>query len=209
MICTTEMKACCRSRDPELVRQQIAAYYGMISEVDSEMGRILDTLEQRGLFENTIIVFAGDNGLALGAHGLLGKQNLYEESMRIPMIFVGPGIAANVVSEQFAQLPDIMPTVAALLGIEPPASSEGSVLLGAGAAAFSRPTAYFQYMDLHRGIRTADHWKLIGYRLTVPGPQFDRVQLFDLNAGPEGAERSIDGRRLPDKAFRAAVAARQ
>ena len=101
------MKACWPiPRDPELIRQQIAAYYGMITEVDCEMGRILDTLEQRGLFENTIIVFAGDNGLALGAHGLLGKQNLYEESMRIPMIFVGPGIAANVVSEQFAQLPD-------------------------------------------------------------------------------------------------------
>jgi arylsulfatase A-like enzyme len=172
-------------RDPALVRKEIAAYYGMISEVDSEIGRILDTLEQQGLFDNTIIVFAGDNGLALGAHGLLGKQNLYEESMRIPMIFVGPGIAANVVTEQFAQLPDIMPTVAALLGIDPPASSEGSALLGAHATAFSRATAYFQYTNLHRGIRTTDHWKLIGYRLTVPGPQFDRVQLFDLNADPK------------------------
>ena len=104
--------------------------------------------------------------------------------MRIPMVFVGPGIAANVVSAQFAQLHDLMPTVAALLGIDPPASSEGSALLGANAAAFSRPTAYFQYYDLHRGIRTADRWKFIGYRLTVPGPQFDRVQLFDLNADP-------------------------
>lgn len=172
-------------RDPELIRQAIAAYYGMISEVDSEIGRILDTLDQQGLFENTIIVFAGDNGLALGAHGLLGKQNLYEESMRIPMVFVGPGIAANVVSEQFAQLHDLMPTLAALLGIDPPASSEGSALLGANAAAFSRPAAYFQYYEYHRGIRTADRWKLIGYHLTVPGPLFDRVQLFDLNADPK------------------------
>jgi arylsulfatase A-like enzyme len=172
-------------RDPELVRKEIAAYYGMITEVDSEIGRILDTLDQQGLFENTIIVFAGDNGLALGAHGLLGKQNLYEESMRIPMVFVGPGIAANVVSEQYAQLHDIMPTVAALLGIDPPASSEGSALLGASAATFSRPTGYFQYSSLHRGIRTADRWKLIGYRLTVEGAQFDRVQLFDLNTDPK------------------------
>jgi arylsulfatase A-like enzyme len=172
-------------RDPELIKKEIAAYYGMITEVDSEIGRILDTLDQQGLFENTIIVFAGDNGLALGAHGLLGKQNLYEESMRIPMVFVGPGIAANVVSEQFAQLHDLMPTVAALLGIDPPASSEGSALLGTNANAFSRPAAYFQYYEYHRGIRTADRWKLIGYHLTVPGPLFDRVQLFDLNADPK------------------------
>ena len=78
-----------------------------------------------------------------------------------------------------------MPTIAALLGIDPPASSEGSALLGVKAAAFSRATGYFQYMDLHRGIRTTDNWKLIGYHLTVPGPQFDRVQLFDLSSDPK------------------------
>lgn len=64
----------------------------MISEMDAQVGRILETLEKEGLMENTLIVFAGDNGLAVGQHGLLGKQNLYEHSIRVPMIFSGPGI---------------------------------------------------------------------------------------------------------------------
>ena len=172
-------------RDPELIKKAIAAYYGMISEVDSEIGRILDTLDQQGLFENTIIVFAGDNGLALGAHGLLGKQNLYEESMRIPMVFVGPGIAANVVSEQFAQLHDLMPTrrgaardrSTRVLRRQRPPGRQRRRLFPAHRL--------LSVHESHRGIRTADQWKLIGYHLTVPGPLFDRVQLFDLNADPK------------------------
>ena len=170
-------------RDPNQVRKEIAAYYGMISEVDSEIGRILDTLEQEHLLDQTIIVFAGDNGLALGSHGLLGKQNVYDDSVRVPLIIAGPGIAANVVRDRFAYLHDLLPTLAALLGLDPPASSEGSTLLGANSAVHP-PTAYHQYRDIHRGIRTADHWKLIGYRLTATGSQFDRLQLFDLNADP-------------------------
>jgi arylsulfatase A-like enzyme len=170
-------------RDPEQIRKEIAAYYGMISEVDAEMGRILDTLEQQGLFGTTIVVFAGDNGLALGAHGLLGKQNLYEESIRVPLIMAGPGIAANTIDTRFAYLSDILPTVASLLGLAPPASSEGSALLGAKAA-FSRPNGYFQFRDLERALRTPDLWKLVGYRLTATGAQFDRMQLYDLSIDP-------------------------
>jgi len=170
-------------RDPDQVRQQIAAYYGMISEVDAEMGRILDTLEEQKLLDHTIIIFAGDNGLALGAHGLIGKQNLYEESLRVPMIIAGPGIAANVVSDRLVYLHDVLPTVAALLRLDPPATSEGNALLG-DSTALSRTNTYHQYLDLHRGIRTADHWKLIGYRLTATGAQFDRMQLFNLSVDP-------------------------
>ena len=170
-------------RDPDQVRQQIAAYYGMISEVDAQIGRILDALEEQKLLDHTMIIFAGDNGLALGSHGLLGKQNLYEESVRVPMILAGPGIAANVVSDRFAYLHDLLPTVAALLGLAPPASSEGNVLLG-DSAALPLQDAYYQYRDLHRAIRAADQWKLIGYHLTATGAQFDRIQLFNLSVDP-------------------------
>jgi arylsulfatase A-like enzyme len=171
-------------RDPAAIRKEIAAYYGMISEVDAEIGRILDTLAQRNLLDRTIVVFAGDNGLALGAHGLLGKQNLYEESMRVPLILAGPGIAANAVDTRYAYLSDLLPTVASLLGLAPPATSEGSALLGARTAA-SPAHAYHQYREIQRGIRSADHWKLIGYRLTATGTSFDRLQLFDLNLDPD------------------------
>jgi arylsulfatase A-like enzyme len=171
-------------RDPEQIRHEIAAYYGMISEVDAEIGRILDALDEQKLLGHTLIVFAGDNGLALGAHGLLGKQNLYEESLRVPMIVVGPGVAANVVRNEYAYLSDLLPTVASLLGLRPPSTSEGSALLGTNAA-FDRPNGYYQFRDLQRGIRTADHWKLIGYRLTATGAQFDRLQMFDLGVDPD------------------------
>jgi arylsulfatase A-like enzyme len=170
-------------RDPAQVRQQIAAYYGMISEVDAQIGRILDTLAAHSLLDRTLIIFAGDNGLALGSHGLLGKQNVYDDSVRVPLIMAGPGIAANTIDDRFAYLHELLPTVVALLGLDPPASSQGNALLGANAA-IPRQSAYHQYRDIHRAIRTADHWKIIGYRLTVTGARFDRMQLFDLSVDP-------------------------
>jgi arylsulfatase A-like enzyme len=169
-------------RDPDQVRHEIAAYYGMISEVDAEMGRIIDTLEQRGFLDNTIIIFASDNGLALGSHGLLGKQNVYDCGVRVPMIVAGPGIASGATSDRYVYLSYLVATVASLLRLAPPGSSEGSAFLGDGASRV-RPAAYHQYRELHRAIRTADHWKLIGYRLT-DAPQFDRFQLFNLAVDP-------------------------
>ena len=69
-------------RTEAIVREELALYYGMISELDAQIGRILDTLNANEQLEHTLSVMAGDNGLAVGSHGLLGKQNLYEHSMR-------------------------------------------------------------------------------------------------------------------------------
>lgn len=69
-------------------------------------------------WENTIIILTGDNGLAIGSHGLMGKQNLYEESIRIPLIFAGPGIPKGQVRDQFVYLLDIYPTLCDILGIK-------------------------------------------------------------------------------------------
>jgi arylsulfatase A-like enzyme len=170
-------------RDPDQIRREIATYYGMISHVDLQIGRILDALEEQNLLDNTIIIFAGDNGLALGSHGLIGKGDVYEDSIRVPMILAGPGIAANSIDNQLVYLSDMLPTVAALLGLDPPASSDGSPVLGAKAVAPRQCTLY-QYSHLQRAIRTADNWKLIGYRLTAIDAQFDRMQLFNLNVDP-------------------------
>ncbi|MGH9661029.1 MAG: sulfatase-like hydrolase/transferase, partial [Bryobacteraceae bacterium] len=78
-------------RTPEVIRRHIADYYAMVSEVDSQIGRVLEALDQTGRASNTIVVFAGDNGLAVGQHGLMGKQNLYEHSVRVPLVIRGPG----------------------------------------------------------------------------------------------------------------------
>lgn len=82
-------------RTEEFVRGEIAGYYAMISEVDAQIGRVLDALEANGQADNTIVIFAGDNGLAVGQHGLLGKQSMYEHSIRVPLVMAGPGIPSG------------------------------------------------------------------------------------------------------------------
>ena len=72
-------------RTPEIVRQHLADYYAAIEFLDAQIGRILDALKASNQYENTLIVFTADHGLAIGSHGLFGKQNLYDHSMRAPL----------------------------------------------------------------------------------------------------------------------------
>ena len=165
------------------IRAELAAYYGMISEVDAEIGRILDALEANGQLDHTIVVFAGDNGLAVGSHGLLGKQNLYEHSVRVPLVFAGPGIPRGERRDALAYLFDVFPTLAELVGLPtPPTVVGGATLVPAmrRADAGGREFAYFAYRDLQRAVRTADDWKLIAYHVNDER----HTQLFDLNADP-------------------------
>uniref|UniRef100_UPI0040489C88 sulfatase-like hydrolase/transferase n=1 Tax=Mariniflexile sp. TaxID=1979402 RepID=UPI0040489C88 len=105
------------------VKKEISDYYAMITATDAQIGRILKALEASGQ-ENTIIVFAGDNGLALGQHGLLGKQNVYEHSISVPLIFCGPNIPKNEKKDALAYLHDVFPTLCGLTGLEIPESVE-------------------------------------------------------------------------------------
>lgn len=169
-------------RSERAVREELAAYYGMISEVDAQIGRILDALEATGKRESTIVVFAGDNGLAVGSHGLLGKQNLYEHSMRVPLILSGPGVPEGEQRDGLVYISDIFPTVADLLGLAMPPTVEGHSLVPVlqDAEAPGRAAAFYAYRDFQRAVRTADNWKLIRYN--VDG--MVRDQLFDLNEDP-------------------------
>ncbi len=168
-------------RTKEAVRQEIAKYYSMISEVDYQIGRILETLRKTGKDKNTIIVFAGDNGLEVGEHGLLGKQNPYESSMRVPLIFKGPGIPKGKRVNGYVYLNDIYPTLCNLAGIHTPATVEGNSLADAfGKSPFKgRSHAFFAYLNLQRAI-VKDGFKLIRYN--VKGQS--HVQLFDLKNDP-------------------------
>lgn len=111
-------------REENEVKKHISDYYAMISATDAQIGRILDALEASGQAENTIVVFAGDNGLAVGQHGLLGKQNVYEHSIKVPLLFSGPGIPKNVKKDAFAYLHDVFPTLCGLANLEIPESVE-------------------------------------------------------------------------------------
>ncbi|WP_459777139.1 sulfatase-like hydrolase/transferase, partial [Bacillus altitudinis] len=77
-------------RTPEQLMKELSLYYGMVSEVDLQIGRVVDALEESGNMDNTIIVFASDNGLAMGQNGLIGKQSLYEHSVGVPMAIITP-----------------------------------------------------------------------------------------------------------------------
>jgi arylsulfatase A-like enzyme len=77
-------------RTQEQCVQELRDYYALITELDRNLGRVMGKLEERGMLGNTIILFAADNGLAMGAHGLMGKQNMHEHSLRVPMMVAGP-----------------------------------------------------------------------------------------------------------------------
>ena len=79
-------------RKPGEIKQHIADYYAMISHLDHEFGRLVAALEEQGLLENTVIAFTADHGLSVGQHGLMGKQSIYDHSVRIPLILSGPGV---------------------------------------------------------------------------------------------------------------------
>ncbi len=168
-------------RRREAVHQHVADYYAIIAHIDEQVGRILDDLEASGEAENTILVFAGDNGLACGQHGLLGKQNLYDHSIRVPLIMAGPGIPANQRSDTPCYLSDIYPTLCDLLGLEKPATVEGKSL----APCFADPTTrirdrlHFAYRGVQRAVKR-DQMKLIEY--VVDGKR--ATQLFNLAADP-------------------------
>jgi arylsulfatase A-like enzyme len=173
-------------RTAEDVRRELAAYYGSISHLDQCVGSIVEALRASGQLENTIVIFAGDNGLALGSHGLLGKQNVYEHSVGVPLVMVGPGIAAGRRSDAMVYLLDLFPTVAELCGVDVPGGVEGRSMApmlhagGGGPGAGGRETLFFAYQRLSRGVRDR-RWKLIEW--TVRGNR--TIQLFDLQDDPD------------------------
>jgi len=166
-------------RTPEAVRAEIADYYCMISSLDERVGEIMATLGATGLAANTIVIYASDNGVALGQHGLLGNSCLYEHSLRVPLIVSGPGIPKDVRFDASCYLYDIYPTICDLVGIETPKTVEGMSLMPilTGKQKAVRSCILGSYKDLQRMIRT-EGWKLIWY------PQIDKMQLFEVAKDP-------------------------
>lgn len=167
-------------RDEKEIRTHLAEYYGMISHLDHELGRIVTLLKAQGIWEDTLIVFTGDNGLAVGSHGLMGKQSNYDHSVRVPLLLCGPGIPKGRRSETYLYLLDIYPTLCEYLGLPIPASVEGKSFLPAltQPSYCHRDSLFFAYGDLVRSVKDAQY-KLIEYR---GGAQ--ETQLFDLKADP-------------------------
>ena len=166
-------------RTEAVIRQQLAEYYGMVTHLDAQVRRVLDALDATGRADDTLVVFAADNGLALGSHGLLGKQSVFEHSTRVPIILAGRGIPAGRESRALAYLHDLYPTLLSLAGVPAPGGLDGQALqpLWADQPVAGRPALFTVYTRTQRAIRD-DRWKLIAY------PALGHVQLFDLQADP-------------------------
>jgi arylsulfatase A-like enzyme len=168
-------------RDPHDVKRHLAEYYAMVTHLDAQMGRVLAALEATGKMDDTIVVFAGDNGLALGQHGLFGKQNMYEHSVRVPLIFSGKGVPKGERRDAYVYLLDIFPTLCDLTGVDIPKTVEGKSLMSAlhNANDHVRDTLFAAYREYQRMVKD-DRFKLIEY--VVDGRR--TTQVFDLQNDP-------------------------
>lgn len=166
-------------RTPANVRRHLGDYYASVTYMDAQIGRILAALDSSGQRERTLVVFASDSGLAIGSHGLFGKQSIYEHSMRAPLIFSGPGIPKDVRRDAFAYLLDIFPTLGAIAKVSGPDGSEGRSLAGVivGKEPRVRDEVFLGYTQTQRSLRD-ERWKLMRF------PQINVSQLFDLQADP-------------------------
>lgn len=171
---------CPLPRTEASIQNELAGYYGMISEVDFQIGRVLQALRESGQLENTILVFASDNGLAVGQHGLLGKQNLYDHSVRVPLVIAAPGLEKGTQREVNCYLSDLYPTLCEMAGIEAPASVTGQSLVPVmNGARKHRDHLFLAYNSIQRGL-VKDGWKYIIYNVNGTVTE----QLFDLKNDP-------------------------
>lgn len=181
-------------RNPQKIKQHIADYYAMITHLDDNVGRVVQALKDKGVYENTIIVFTADHGISIGQHGLMGKQNLYEHSVKVPLIFSGKGIPKGK-NDEFVYLMDIFPTICELIDQPQPAGLKGTSLLPImKGEALGRDHLYAGFLGNIRSYRCEDGYKLIEYR-------YDRkkaTQLFNLNADPLEMENLAEREEYQD-----------
>lgn len=172
-------------RKEDEVKRHIAEYFAMITHLDHEIGRLLDALKESGEEDNTIVVFTGDNGLAVGQHGWLGKEDIYEHGVRIPLIMAGPGIGKNTRNEAFVYLYDVFPTLCEMAGIDTPESVDGksfAALLDGKHGEKFRDELYLIFDNFVRGIKD-EEYKLIEYR-NGDGDGDKWTFLYDLKKDP-------------------------
>jgi choline-sulfatase len=166
-------------RTPEIIRVHLQEYYAIITHMDAQIGRILDGLEASGKANNTIVIFTSDQGLAVGQHGLLGKQSLYDHSMRMPFIMAGPGVPRGKRNDALFNMQSLFATTCEMAGVPVPASVQfpSIALLITGAKKRMHDALYGAFLDHQRAIRT-EQWKLIRT------PKEGQVQLFNVKRDP-------------------------
>jgi len=183
----TKVDGVWKNRDERTIRNEIGRYFACSENIDTQIGRVLQKLEAMGELENTWIFYTSDHGIAIGRHGLQGKQNLYQPTWRVPFFVKGPGIKPGTRAEGNIYLLDVLATLCDIAGIAPPETNEGTsfkpVLEG------KRSTIRDVLYGVHSGgtkpgmrcVKKGD-WKLIKYDGNEGAVH--ETQLFNLAENP-------------------------
>ena len=166
-------------RTREVISDQLCEYYGLITHLDEQVGRVIDAVQDSPHANNTVIIYTADHGLGMGSHGLLGKQNVYEQSMRCPLIISGPGVPAGKSTDAYTYVHDLFSTVLSLAEIEsePTVDAVSLVPLMKGEVQLIRDNVFLPFQDNQRAISDG-RWKLHVY------PKINHILLFDLESDP-------------------------
>ena len=166
-------------RTKEVISDQLCEYYGLITHLDEQVGRILHALNKSPHANNTIVIYTADHGLAMGSHGLLGKQNVYEQSMACPLILQGPGIPKGAESKAFTYVHDLYATICDAAKVETPPGIDAKNLapIMNGAVSSVRDSLFLPFQDNQRAVSDGT-WKLHIY------PQINHQLLFNLAKDP-------------------------
>jgi choline-sulfatase len=186
------------SRTEHSIKVHRQEYYALITHMDAQIGRILDALEKSGKADNTWIFFTADHGLSVGHHGLLGKQNSYDVSTRVPFIVAGPGVPAGQKTNRPVYLQDVMATSLDLAGAEKPAHvffNSVVPMIKSAQQASPYESIYGSYLAQQRSI-THDGWKLMVYPKANVSRLYhlaqDPLEMKDLASDPVHAATKAD-----------------
>jgi len=188
-------------------REVRQAYAASISFMDAQVGRLIDTLDRLHLSNNTVIVFTSDHGYHMGEHGLWQKQSLFEESARVPMLIVAPGITepGSVASTPVSQV-DLFPTLAELCGVAPPANLQGQSLVPVLHDASEQGRGWAITQVVRRGRVNGEPASFFGYSLRTS--QYRYTEWDDGEQGRELYDHEADGKELTNLADSPAHAAK-
>ena len=186
----------------EELRDAIRGYYGNVSQMDANVGRVFDTLRELGLDKNTVVVYTSDHGEMAGAHRMWTKHNMYEQSVRVPLVVRTPDHAgAGTAREHIVEQVDLLPTLAELCGLDAPLGLDGRSFAASvrGARHAAREFAYSEYYFCRR-VFTADD-RFVGKppiimvrtdRWKFNYLSWERSELFDLENDPGEFRNAIE-----------------
>ena len=177
-------------------KKTVAVYWGFVTMVDAQIGRLIEALRKEGILDRTAVVFASDHGEMLGQHGLWQKMHPYEESIRVPLIIRAPwAVRPGLRSQAGASLIDVAPTVLSLCGIESPSRLEGVDLSAALGADYPKRTARLLFSEQRPlgSFHGTTDWRMVtDNRFKYVWHKGDRAEAYDLVSDPYEKVNLID-----------------